>query len=133
MRITFYAGLCLALAACATGYLPRVQYSYLMVANHTGDTINNVELQIGADGRNLRCDSVTPNRICDERFGRRNYPHQAIIMSWQDSSGESKSTQLDPRVPAYVSSGKPQQLLFRIKEDDSVEFEFRSDTLSLKD
>ena len=127
MKTTLFVLSCLTLVACATGYTPRVFYSYIQIANHTGDTINNVELQVGADGRNLRCDTVTKNRICGVRFGRRRYPQQTLDLSWQDSAGELQSRQLDPRVPAYVSSANPQRLLMRIKEDGSVEVEFRSD------
>jgi hypothetical protein len=127
MKTTLFALSCLTLVACATGYTPRVLYGYVEVANHTGGTITNVELQVGADGRNLRCDAVTKNRICYERFGRRRYPNQTIDLSWQDSAGELQSRQLNPKVPATVSSTKSQRLLMRIKEDGSVEFEFRSD------
>ena len=127
MKTALFALSCLTLVACATGYIPRVSYSYIEIVNHTDGTINNVELQVGADGRNLRCDTVTKNRICYERFGRRKYPHQTIDLSWQDSAGELQSRQLDPKVPATVSSAKSQRLLMRIKEDGSVEVEFRSD------
>jgi hypothetical protein len=131
MKTALFALSCLTIVACATGYTPRVSYSYLEIANHTGGTINNVELQIGEDGRNLRCDTVTKNRICSDRFGRRKYPHQTIDLSWQDSAGELQSRQLNPKVPATLSPTKPQRLLMRIKEDGSVEFEFRSDTFGL--
>jgi len=126
MKTTLFALSCLTLVACATGYTPRVFYNHIQVANHTGGTITNVELQFGADGRNLRCDAVTKNRICGERFGKRRYPNQIIDLSWQDSAGELQSRQLDPKIPAYVSSAISQSLLMRIKEDGSVEVEFRS-------
>jgi hypothetical protein len=127
MKTTLFALSCLTIVACATGYTPRVLYGYVEVANHTGGTITNVELQVGADGRNLRCDAVTKNRICYERFGRRRYPDQTIDLSWQDSAGELQSRQLNPKIPMTISSGVPQRLLMRIKEDGSVEVEFRSD------
>jgi hypothetical protein len=128
MKTALFALSCLTLVACATGYTPRVFYSYIQIANHTGGTINNVELQVGTDGRNLRCDTVAKSRICDDRFGRRKYPNETIDLSWQDSAGEVQSRQLNPKVPATVSSAKSQRLLMRIKEDGSVEFEFRSDS-----
>jgi hypothetical protein len=128
MKAALFALSCLALVACATGYTPRVLYSYIELVNHTDDTINNVELQVGADGRNLRCDTVTKNSICHERFGPRTYPNQTIDLSWQDSAGELQSRQLDPKIPATVSPGNSQRLLVRIKEDGSVEVEFRSDS-----
>ena len=131
MKTALFALSSLTLVACATGYTPRVSYSYLEIANHTGGTINNVELQVGADGRHLRCDTVTKNRICHERFGRRRYSNQTINLSWQDSAGELQSRQLDPKVPATVSPTKPQRILMRIKEDGSVEVEFRSDSFGL--
>ena len=131
MKAALFAVSCLTVVGCATGYTPRVSYSYLQIANHTGGTINNVELQIGTDGRNLKCDTVTENRICDDRFGQRKYPNQPIDLSWEDSAGEVQSRQLEPKVPATVSSAVPQRLLMRIKEDGSVEFEFRSDNYKL--
>jgi len=127
MKVMLFALSCLALVSCATGYTPKVSYNYVEVANHTGGTISNVELQVGTDGRNLRCDTVAAKRICEERFGRRNYPNQTIDLSWQDSAGELQSRQLDPKIPATTSSGIPQRLLMRIKEDGSVEVEFRED------
>ncbi len=127
MKTALFALSCLTLVACATGYTPRVSYSYLQFANNTGCKINNVELQVGTDGRNLRCDTVTKNRICSDRFGRRKYPNQTIDLSWQDSAGELQSRQLNPKIPMTISSGVPQRLLMRIKEDGSVEVEFRSE------
>ena len=127
MKTTLFALSCLTLVACASSYTPRVIYSYVEVANYTGGTINNVELQVGADGRHLRCDTVTKSRICQERFGRRRYPQQTIDLSWQDSAGELQSRQLNPRIPAYMSPTKSQRLLMKIKEDGAVEVEFRPD------
>jgi len=127
MKTALFDLSCLTLVACATGYVQRVTYSYIEIANHTEGTINNLEVQVGVDGRNLRCDSVTKNRICYERFGRRQYPNQNVDLSWQDSAGESHSQHLQPKVPAGLSPSVPQRLLMRIKEDGSVEVEFRAD------
>jgi hypothetical protein len=127
MKAALFALSCLTLVACATPYVPRVLYSYIEIVNHTDDTITNVELQVGADGRNLRCDTLTKNRICHDRFGPLRYPHQTIDVSWQDSAGELQSRQLDSKVPAWVNSGTSQRLLIRIEEDGSVEVEFVPD------
>ena len=120
MKITLFALSCLTLVACSTGYAPRMYYSYIEVANHTGTTISNVELQIGADGRNLRCDEVTKNKICQERFGKRRYPREIIELSWQDSAGQSQTRQLDPVLSAHLSPAFSMRILLNIKEDDSV-------------
>ena len=120
MKITLFALSCLTLVACSIGYAPRMYYSYIEVANHTGTTISNVELQIGADGRNLRCDEVTKNKICQERFGKRRYPREIIELSWQDSAGQSQTRQLDPVLSAHLSPAFSMRILLNIKEDDSV-------------
>jgi hypothetical protein len=127
MKITLFALSCLTLVACATGYAPRLYYSYIEVANHTGTTISNVEVQIGADGRNLRCDELTKNRICQERFARRPYPRQIIEVSWQDSSGQSQTRQVDPVLSAHLSPAFQLKILLNIKEDSSVTVDLRQD------
>jgi hypothetical protein len=127
MKIILFALSCLTLVACSVGYAPRMYYSYIEVANHTGTTISNVEVQIGADGRNLRCDTVTKNSICEERFARRVYPREIIELSWQDSAGQSQTRQLDPVLPATLSPAFAMKILLNIKEDGSVTADFRQD------
>jgi hypothetical protein len=117
----------LTLVACSMGYSPRYYYSFIEVANHTGDTIHNVEIQIGADGRNLRCDEVTKNRTCNERFGKRPYPRQTIELSWQDSAGQSQTRQLDPVLSVTLSPTFGLKILVNIEEDGSVTVDMRQD------
>jgi len=132
MKITLFALSCLTLVSCAIGYNPRMYYSYIEVANHSGGTLSNVELQIGADGRNLRCATVTKNRICHERFGKRRYPRQTIELSWQDSAGKLQSRQLDPSLPAYLSPAFSLHILLKINEDGSVKVEFRQEEFDFR-
>ena len=127
MKAVLFALSCLTLVACSIGYAPRMYYSYIEVANHTGTTISNVEVQIGADGRNLRCAEVTKNRICEERFARRPYPRQTIEVSWQDSVGQSQTRQLDPVLSVHLSPAFPMKILLNIKEDGSVTVDIRQD------
>jgi len=132
MKITLFALSCLALVSCATGYTPRMFYSNIEVVNHSGETISNLEVQIGADERILRCDTVTKNRICYERFGRRYYPRQTIELSWQDSAGKMQSRQLEPSVPVTLSPAVPMRILLEINADGSVEVEFREDNVRVR-
>ena len=127
MKATLFALSCLTLFSCATGYAPRTYYNYIEVANHSGTTISNVELQIGADGRNLRCDTLTENRICEDRFGKLLYPRQAIELSWQDSAGQTQTRQPDPMLPATLSPALALKILLSIKEDGSVTVVFRQE------
>jgi hypothetical protein len=132
MKTTLFALLCLTLVSCAIGYNPRMFYSYIEVANHSGDTISNVELQMGADGRYLRCDTVTKNRICHERFSKRRYPQQIVELSWQDSAGKLHSQQLNPSIPATLSPGNSMRILFKIKADGSVKVDIREDQIRMR-
>jgi hypothetical protein len=118
---------CLTLAACAGGYNPRYYYSNIEVANLSGGTITNVEVQIGVDGRNLRCESVAKNALCQERFGKRPYPQQDIQLSWQDSEGNLQSTAMNPHLPATLSPSWALRIMLDILEDGSVKAYFKQD------
>jgi hypothetical protein len=132
MKTTLFALSCLTLVACAMGYTPRMYYSYIEVLNRGADTISNLEVHIGADGRSLRCDTVTKNRICYERVGRRLYPRQTIELSWQDSAGKLQSRQLQPSLPLTLSPALPMRILLQINADSSVEVEFREDDFRVR-
>jgi hypothetical protein len=119
----------LALAACAGGYNPRFYYSNVEVANLSGGDISNVEVQIGADGRTLRCEAVAKNALCQERFGKRPYPQQPVELSWQDSNGNAQSVQVDPQIPATMVSSQSLRVLLDIQQDGSVKARFRQDDL----
>ena len=120
----------LLVASCATGFNPRFYYTTIEVANLSGSDISNVEVQVGTDGRNLRCDTVVNNAICQERSGKRPYPtEQGVRLSWVDGDGNSQSQQLQPSLPATMSSGIPVQVMMDINADGSVRAWFRQDTL----
>jgi hypothetical protein len=118
---------CLTLAACAGGYNPRYYYSIIEVANLSGGAIANVEVQIGADGRNLRCETVAKNALCYERFGKRPYPQQDIELSWQDSDGNPQSTKVNPHLPATLTPSWALRIMLDIREDGSVKAYFKQD------
>ena len=122
--------LSLTLAACAGGYNPRYYYSNIEVANLSGGDINNVVVQIGADGRTLRCDAVAKNALCQERFGKRPYPQQTIELSWQDSAGNAQSGQVNPQIPVTFAPSLSLRVLVDIQEDGSLKARFRQDDIS---
>jgi hypothetical protein len=127
MKAALFSLSCLTLVACSMGYAPRMYYSYIEVANHSGATISNVELQIGTNGRNLRCDTVIENSICEERFAKSVYPRETIELSWQDSAGQPQTRQLDPVLSATLSPAFALKILLNIKEDGSVTGDIRQD------
>jgi hypothetical protein len=119
----------LVLAACAGGYNPRFYYSNIEVANLSGGDISNVVIQIGADGRTLRCEFVSKNALCQERFSRRPYPQQTIELSWQDSAGNAQSGQVNPQIPATFFPSLPLRVLVDIQEDGSLKAQFKQDDI----
>jgi len=132
MKIKLLLPLCLLVAACATGYNPRYYFSNIEVANLSGAEISNVEVQIGEAGRNLRCDTVAKNALCQERFGKRPYPQQeGLRLSWQDSEGNSQSHQLNPSIPLTISPGRALRVMLDILEDGSVKAYFKEDNIRL--
>jgi len=123
---------CLLITACATGYNPRFYYTNIEVANLSGTEISNVEVQIGEAGRNLRCDSVAKNALCQERFGKRPYPQQeGLRLSWQDGAGNSQSQQMIPSIPATMTPGLALRVMLDIGEDGSVKAYFRQENISI--
>lgn len=128
MKIISLALISLLLAACSsTGYSPRFHYNYIYVANLTGSTISNVALQVGE--RDLRCDTVDVNKICDQRFATRPYPQQAMQLSWEDGDGKQQSQQLNPTIPATMAPSVPLHVALDIHADGSVSTNFRQDGL----
>ena len=118
---------CLTLAACAGRYNPRFYYSNIEVANLSGGAITTVEVQVGADGRNLRCKTVAKNALCQERFGKRPYPQQDIELSWQDSDGNPQSTRVNPHLPATLTPSWALRIMLDIREDGSVKAYLKQD------
>jgi len=132
MKATLLLLSCLLITACATGYNPRFYYSNIEVANLSGAEIRNVEVQIGEAGRNLRCDSVAKNALCQERFGKRPYPQQeGLRLSWQDGEGNSQSQQMNPSIPATMTLGLALRVMLDIGEDGSVKAYFKQDNIRL--
>ena len=118
---------CLTLAACVGSYNPRFYYSNIEVANLSGGAITRVEVQVGADGRNLRCETVASNALCQERFGKRLYPQQDIELSWQDSDGNAQSTRVNPHLRATLTAFGALRIMLDIREDGSVKAYFKQD------
>ena len=121
----------LVLVSCAGGYNPRYYYSNIEVANLSGGDIGNVVIQIGADGRNLRCEAVAKNALCQERFGKRPYPQQTIELSWQDSAGNAQSGQVNPKIPVTFSPALSLRVLVDIQEDGSLKAQFKQDDIRM--
>ena len=110
------------------GIQPEVYYGNIEVANLSGAEISNVDVQVGETGRNLRCDSVAKNALCQERFGKRPYPQQeGLRLSWQDGEGNSQSQQMHPSIPATMNLGQALRLMLDIGEDGSVKAYFKQD------
>ena len=120
---------CLTLVACAGGYNPRYYYGNIEVANLSGGAITNVEVQVGADGRNLRCEAVAKNALCQERFGKRPYPQQDIELSWQDRDGNPQSIAVNPHLPATLTLSLSLRIMLDILEDGSVKAYIKQDDL----
>jgi hypothetical protein len=125
MKVVIILVASLLFSVCNAANGPRLYYNYLQVANLTGNTISNLELKVGE--RDLRCDTVTNNGICDERFGKRPYPQQSMQLSWKDGDGKQQTQQLNPSIPATMSPGTALQLLLEIHKDGSVKADFQQD------
>lgn len=118
---------CLALVACAGGYNPRYYYSNIEIANLSGAEITNVEIQIGGGGRDLRCESVAKNALCQVRFGKRPYPQQDSQLSWLDSDGNPQSATVNPHLPATLTPSWSLRIMLDINEDGSVKAYVKQD------
>jgi hypothetical protein len=119
----------LLLAACNADYSPRFYYNYIEIANLTGKTISNLELQVGE--RDLACDTLTNNRICHVQFGKRPYPQQPMQLSWQDGDGKLQTQQPNPAVPATMTLAWPLRLHLEIQEDGSVKAKLRQESVRI--
>ena len=117
----------LVLASCAGGYNPRFYYANIEVANLSGGDISDVVVQIGADGRTLRCESVPNKQLCQERFGKRPYPQQDIELSWKDSEGNPQSISVNPHLPATLTPSWSLRIMLDINENASVKAYFKQD------
>ena len=125
MKILTVLTLALLLGACNAGYSPRYYFHNVEIANLTGDEIRNVEAQVGE--RQLQCERVANNAICDDRWGKRPYPAEGFDLRWQDSSGQQFSERLSPSVPVTLSPSRSLRVLTEISPDGSVTVDFRQD------
>lgn len=119
----------LLLAACNAGYDPRYYYNSIEIANLSGADISNVELLIGE--RELKCATVARNALCQERFGKRPYPKQAMQLGWQDGSGNQQMQRPNPPVPVTMTPAWPLRLQLDIQPDGSVKAKFRQESINL--
>ena len=125
MKILTLLSLSVLLVACNAGYSPRYYFHNVEVANLTGGEIKNVEAQVGE--RNLQCDRVANNAICDKRWGKRPYPDGGFSLSWQDSNGQQFTEQLSPPVPVTLSPSRSLRVLTEINPDGSIKVTFKQD------
>ena len=123
--------LTLAITACNVGYNPRYYYNSIKVANLTGETLRNLSVQVGPEGRRLECAEVTDKRLCDERFGRRPYPQALVEISWQDSDGKQSIQQVNPPVPLTLVPSLPIRLMLDIGPDGAIKAYFQQDEYKL--
>ena len=119
------------ISACSTDFNPRYYYYGIELANLTGETITNLDIQVGADGRQLTCDEVTNNRICHERFGKRPYPTDGVRVSWQNASGETLTRELNPSVPITMVPSLAVGLVMEIDENNEISARFRQESFRL--
>jgi hypothetical protein len=131
MKSLILVVLSLAITACNVGYNPRYYYNAVQVANLTGDTLRDLKVQVGPDGRTIECAEVTDKRICDERFGRRPYPQALVEISWRNSDGQQSIQQVNPAVPLTMVPSLPIRLMLDIGADGAVKAYFQQDEYKL--
>jgi hypothetical protein len=122
--ITLIFSSLLLVASNATA-APRYYFNQIGVSNLTGNTISNLEVQVGK--HELTCDTVNNNGYCHTMFGKRPYPQEPIEMSWKDSDGKQQKQELNPGLPATLSPGGTLKLLLDIQQDNSVKWDLRQD------
>lgn len=107
-------------SACATGYNPGYYFNEVQVVNLTGATIQGVSMRMTASPKSLNCLEVAKFAMCDDRFGKRLYPHQGIELSWTHPDGSQKSDTLNPDIPVFFSASFPLRIVMEVLEDGSV-------------
>lgn len=118
--------------ACVTGYNPTYRFNQIQVVNLAGSTIEDVGVRVVDSEKALSCDKVAKNAICDDRFGPRLFPQQAIELSWTHPDGNRKSEALTPQVPITFNSAIPLRIVMEINEDGSVNPFFEQDSRATK-
>jgi hypothetical protein len=131
MKALNLVALCVLISACATGFNPRYYYGQIEVANLTGETIRNLRVQVGPQGRVLECAEVTNNRICQQRFPKIPYPEAMVQLTWQTDDGRQMSAQEAPSVPITLVFSEPIRVMMDIAADGSVKFYIKQDNLYL--
>ena len=129
MKIINLALLSILISACSMNYNPRYYYHNIEVANLTGDTIRNLRVQVGPEGRVLECEEVTKNRICTERFGKKPYPRDVVEVSWTGADGQAVVEQVNPQIPLTFVPSHAVRLMLDIGEGNTVEAYFRQETI----
>ena len=119
--------LALTSVACATGYNPDYYYNEIQVANLTGATITQVNLQVGGTDRTLSCDEVLKNALCADRFSKRSYPQQLLDLSWIHGDGQQMSQQVAPKIPVYFGPAFPLRIMLEISENGTVKAYFEQE------
>lgn len=118
----------LVLGGCAIdGYHPFYFYNEVQVHNLSGGSIMEVAVQVGENGREIRCDQVNYHALCQDRFGKRRYYQNGIELSWTHPDGSRKTESMNPGIPAYFVSGAPLRVIIEIHEDGSVKPYFEQD------
>lgn len=110
----------LALAACVTGYHPTYSFNQLQVLNLSGGTIAEVEMRVLESQKSLQCERVNKNAICNDYFGKRNYPQRGIELSWRHPDGSMRSETFNPPVPVTYYSAFPLRIVMQINADGTV-------------
>ena len=119
MKVLSLLTLSLLISACTIGYSPRYYYSNIVVANISGETLRNLKVQVG-QGRSLECAEVTDKRLCQQRFGKRPYPQESVVISWQSSDGQQQMQQVNPSVPLTLTPSLAIRLMIEIGADASL-------------
>jgi hypothetical protein len=135
MRVLGLIVVSLMMSACATGMQgmnkdPLYKYADIQIANLTGATITNVQIEVGPGGHTLACPSVLNNELCQQRFIEIPYPDQPIQLSWVGSNGSQNSKQLSPEILPQFPPGITLQLVINIRSDGSVDASLQPDDWS---
>jgi len=119
----------LALSACATGMNTdaKFKYGYIQVANLTGATISNVQVQVGAGGHQIACASVLNNELCQQHFNPIPYPDEPIQLKWVGGNGSQQSKQLSPDISVNLPPGIALAVVININGDGSVSADLRGE------
>ncbi len=97
------------------------------MVNLTGATIQKLNVRVVGLPKDLSCDEVAKNAICNDHYGRRRYPQQEINLSRTHGDGSHKTASPNPNVPGFFNSVFPLRLVLEIRNDGSVNPIFEQD------